>query len=239
MLARSDARWQDGGAPRVAHPAGDRETGIVDTQVGIIGAGPAGLLLAHLLQRAGIELVVLERHSRAYVETRIRAGVLEQGTVDLLNELGLGARLAREGLVHEGLEITFAGRRHRIDLAELTGGQTITVYGQHEVVKDLIAARLAADGAILFEAEGLGVDDLDGPKPKIRFRKGETVEQLRCDFVGGCDGFRGVCRPSIPEGQLEIYEHVYPFAWLGILAAGAAVLGGADLRPPRARLRPP
>jgi p-hydroxybenzoate 3-monooxygenase len=191
----------------------------VDTHVGIIGAGPAGLLLAHLLQRGGIESVVLERHSREYVETRIRAGVLEQGTVDLLNELGLGARLAREGLVHEGLEITFAGRRHRIDLAGLTGGQTITVYGQHEVVKDLIAARLAAGGAILFEAEGIGVDDLDGPKPRICFRKAEAVEQLSCDFVAGCDGFHGVARPCIPEGRLDTYEYVYPFAWLGILAA--------------------
>ncbi len=190
----------------------------MDTQVGIIGAGPAGLLLAHLLQRDGIGSVVLERHSRDYVETRIRAGVLEQGTVDLLNELGLGARLAREGLVHEGLEITFGGRRHRIDLAGLTGGQTITVYGQHEVVKDLIAARLAAGGAILFEAEGVGVDHLDGPKPRIRFRKGEAVAQLSCDFVGGCDGFHGVSRPSIPAGRLETFEHVYPFAWLGILA---------------------
>ena len=190
----------------------------MDTQVGIIGAGPAGLLLAHLLQRDGIGSVVLERHSREYVESRIRAGVLEQGTVDLLTELGLGDRLAREGLVHEGIEIAFAGRRHRIDLAGLTGGRRITVYGQHEVLKDLIAARLAAGGAILFEVEGIGIDDLEGPRPTIRFRKGDAAGQLRCDFVGGCDGFRGVSRPSIPAGRLEVFEHVYPFAWLGILA---------------------
>ncbi len=190
----------------------------MDTQVGIVGAGPAGLLLAHLLQQDGISSVVLERHSREYVETRIRAGVLEQGTVELLHGLGLGARLAREGLVHEGIEIAFADGRHRIDLAALTGGKTITVYGQHEVVKDLIAARLAAGGAIEFEAESVGVDDLDGPRPTIRFRKGDAVEQLRCDFVGGCDGFRGVCRACIPQGVLEAWERVYPFAWLGILA---------------------
>jgi p-hydroxybenzoate 3-monooxygenase len=190
----------------------------VDTQVGIIGAGPAGLLLAHLLQRDGIESVVLERHSREYVETRIRAGVLEQGTVDVLNKLGLGARLTREGLIHQGLEITFAGRRHRIDLAGLTGGRTITVYGQHEVVKDLIAARLTAGGEIRFEAEGVGIQDLDGPRPRIRFEQDGGAQELACDFVGGCDGFHGVARPSIPEGRLEVYEHVYPFAWLGILA---------------------
>ena len=192
--------------------------GIVDTQVGIIGAGPAGLVLAHLLERDGISSVVLERHSRAYVEGRIRAGVLEQGTVEVLEELGLGDRLAREGLVHEGLEIVFEGRRHRIDLAGLTGGKTITVYGQHEVVKDLIAARIAAGGAILFEAEGLGIEGLDGPRPRIRFRKGDALEQLGCDFVGGCDGFHGIARPSVPAARLETWERVYPFAWLGILA---------------------
>ncbi len=190
----------------------------MDTQVGIIGAGPAGLMLAHLLQRDGISSVVLERRSRAYVESRIRAGVLEQGTADLLTGLGLGARMAREGLVHEGLEITFGGRRHRIDLAALTGGRTITVYGQHEVVKDLIAARIAAGGVTLFEVEGVGIDDLDGPRPKIRFRKDDGVEQLSCDFVGGCDGFHGVSRSSIPAGRLQTFERVYPFAWLGILA---------------------
>ncbi|HSA79935.1 MAG TPA: 4-hydroxybenzoate 3-monooxygenase, partial [Geminicoccaceae bacterium] len=190
-----------------------------DTQVGIIGAGPAGLLLAHLLRQGGIESVVLERHSRRYVEERIRAGVLEQGTVDLLNEAGLGARMQREGLVHEGLELSFAGRRHRIDLAGLTGGRKITVYGQHEVVKDLIAARLSAGGEIHFEVDDVSLQGLEGTKPGIRFRKDGASRALRCDFIGGCDGFHGVARGSVPDGVLELFERVYPFAWLGILAA--------------------
>jgi p-hydroxybenzoate 3-monooxygenase len=193
--------------------------GIVETQVGIVGAGPAGLLLAHLLHRDGIDAVVLERHSRDHVETRIRAGVLEQGTVDLLTELGLGARLAREGLTHRGIEITFAGRRHRIDLAELTGGKTITVYGQHEVVKDLIAARLAAGGEIRFDAEALELRELDGPRPKVGFTQGGATLELACDFIAGCDGFHGISRSSIPKRRLQTYERVYPFSWLGILAA--------------------
>ena len=190
-----------------------------ETQVGIVGAGPAGLLLGHLLHRGGVEAVVLERRSRRYVEERIRAGVLEQGTVDLLHETGLGARLRREGLVHEGLELTFAGRRHRIDLAGLTGGRKITVYGQHEVVKDLIAARLAAGGATHFEAGQVSLHGLDGPQPKIRFHEDGEARELRCDFIAGCDGFHGVARGSVPDGALEICERVYPFAWLGILAA--------------------
>ena len=143
----------------------------METQIGIIGAGPAGLLLSHLLHLEGIASVVLERHSRAYVEQRIRAGVLEQGTADLLREAGVGARMEREGLVHEGLELSFAGRRHRIDLAALSGGRTITVYGQHEVVKDLIAARLAAGGAIHFEVGEVALHDLDGPRPRISFEQ--------------------------------------------------------------------
>jgi p-hydroxybenzoate 3-monooxygenase len=192
---------------------------MIDTQVGIIGAGPAGLLLAHLLHRGGIEAVVLERHSRRDLEERIRAGVLEQGTVDLLDEAGLGARMQREGLVHEGLELSFAGRRHRIDLAGLTGGRKITVYGQHEVVKDLIAARLTAGGEIHFEVGGVSLQRLERPKPRIRFQKDGATRELTCDFIGGCDGFHGVARPSVPEGVLEVSERVYPFAWLGILAA--------------------
>jgi p-hydroxybenzoate 3-monooxygenase len=193
--------------------------GIVETQIGIVGAGPAGLVLAHLLQRDGIDSVVLERHSRDYVETRIRAGVLEQTTVDLLTELGLGERLAREGLIHEGIEITFAGRRHRIDLAELTGGKTITVYGQHEVVRDLIAARLAAGGEIRFEAEAIELKELDGLRPKVGFVQGGATLELSCDFIAGSDGFHGISRSSIPKRRLRTYERVYPFSWLGILAA--------------------
>jgi p-hydroxybenzoate 3-monooxygenase len=191
----------------------------MDTQVGIIGAGPAGLLLSHLLDRSGIDSVVLERHSRRHVEERIRAGVLEQATVDLLHEAGLDARLQREGLVHDGLEITFEGRRHRIDLAELTGGRRITVYGQHEVVKDLIAARLAAGGRIHFEAGALRLERLDGPGPMIHFEQDGEARKLRCEIVAGCDGFHGISRSSVPEGALEVFERVYPFAWLGILAA--------------------
>jgi p-hydroxybenzoate 3-monooxygenase len=190
----------------------------VETQIGIIGAGPAGLLLAHLLQLEGVASVVLERHSRAHVEQRIRAGVLEQGTADLLHQAGVGARLQREGLVHQGLELSFAGRRHRIDLAGLSGGRTITVYGQHEVVKDLIAARLAAGGEIRFEVGGVALRDLDGSRPRIAFEQDGSRHELSCDFVGGCDGFHGVCRPSLPDGALTVHERVYPFAWLGILA---------------------
>jgi p-hydroxybenzoate 3-monooxygenase len=190
----------------------------VETQIGIIGAGPAGLLLSHLLHLEGIASVVLERHSRAYVEQRIRAGVLEQGTADLLREAGVGARMEREGLVHEGLELSFAGRRHRIDLAALSGGRTITVYGQHEVVKDLIAARLAAGGALHFEVGEVALHDLAGPRPRISFEQAGAHHVLSCDFIGGCDGFHGISRPSLPEGAVTVHERVYPFAWLGILA---------------------
>jgi p-hydroxybenzoate 3-monooxygenase len=190
----------------------------MDTQVGIVGAGPAGLLLSHLLACQGIESVVLEARSRDYVEARVRAGVLEQTTVDLLDEAGVSDRLHREGLVHEGLELRFDGRGHRIDLSELTGGRTITVYGQQEVVKDLIAARLDADGELLFEVDDVTVHGLEGEHPSIRFSREGSAEELRCDVVAGCDGFHGVCRETIPEGVLSVYEREYPFAWLGILA---------------------
>ncbi|HSR72781.1 MAG TPA: 4-hydroxybenzoate 3-monooxygenase [Kiloniellales bacterium] len=188
------------------------------TQVGIVGAGPAGLLLSHLLGRAGIESVVLERRSRAYVEGRIRAGVLEHGAVDTLVEAGLGERLRREGLVHKGIELSFGGRRHRIDFAGLTDGKAITVYGQHEVVKDMIAARLAAGEPLLFEVEDVRLTDLETTRPRIQFRQEGEERQLACDFVAGCDGFHGISRPSIPEGAISVFEKVYPFAWLGILA---------------------
>jgi p-hydroxybenzoate 3-monooxygenase len=191
------------------------------TQVGIVGAGPAGLLLSHLLHLQGIESVVIEAHSRKYVEERIRAGVLEQGTVELLIEAGVGERLKREGLVHHGIWLRFGGRSHHLDLTGLTGGKSITVYSQHEVVKDLIAARLAAGGEILFEVEDASVSAFDGPAPRIRFRHRGEDRELACDFIAGCDGFHGVCRPSIPAGLLSIYERVYPFAWLGILADAA------------------
>jgi p-hydroxybenzoate 3-monooxygenase len=191
------------------------------TQVGIVGAGPAGLLLSHLLHLRGIDSVVVEARSRAYVEGRIRAGVLEQGTVDLLRETGLGERMAREGLVHHGIWLRFAGRSHRIDLSELTNGKAITVYSQHEVIKDLIAARLAAGGRIVFEAADVGVRDIETASPRISFRTDGRTQELRCDIIAGCDGSHGICRPSVPPGILTLYEREYPFAWLGILAEAA------------------
>jgi p-hydroxybenzoate 3-monooxygenase len=188
------------------------------TQVGIVGAGPAGLMLSHLLHLHGIDSVVIECRSREYVEQRVRAGVLEQGSVDLLCRAGLGERLQREGMRHEGIELRFDREAHRVPLTELTG-RAITVYGQQEVVKDLIAARTAAGGEILFEVDDVGLDGLDSDSPVIRFRRDGRDEELHCDFVAGCDGFHGVSRGSVPEGVLTTYERTYPFAWLGILAA--------------------
>jgi p-hydroxybenzoate 3-monooxygenase len=196
---------------------------VMRTQIGIVGAGPAGLFLSHLLHRAGIESVIVEDRSRKYVEERIRAGVLEQGTADLMVETGVGERMKREGLVHHGIELRFQGKGHRIDFAELAEGRGVTVYGQHEVVKDLIAARLGAGGEIVFEARDVSVHDLDGPTPRIRFVKDGEPQELACDVIAGCDGFHGVCRPSIPEGVLTTFERVYPFAWLGILARARPV----------------
>jgi p-hydroxybenzoate 3-monooxygenase len=188
------------------------------TQVAIVGAGPAGLLLGRLLWLQGIESVVVETRSREYVESRVRAGVLEQGTVDILNNAGVGERMRRHGLVHHGIELSFRGRRHRVNLHELTGGRAITVYGQTEVVKDLISARLASGDELFFDAEGVSVHDFDVEAPKIRFRWAGEQREIACDFVAGCDGSHGVCRASIPDGALTIYERAYPFGWLGILA---------------------
>ena len=188
------------------------------TQVGIVGAGPAGLTLARLLELEGIDTVVLEDRSREYVEQRIRAGVLEQRTADLLVEAGVGDRLRREGIVHHGIELQFDGERHRIPLSELTDGRTIVIYGQTEVVKDLIAARLESGLPLLFEVEGVGVHDLDSDRPCIHFRLDGEAHELDCDAIAGCDGFHGVCRPSIPDGVLSSFSREYPFGWLGILA---------------------
>jgi p-hydroxybenzoate 3-monooxygenase len=188
------------------------------TQVGIVGAGPAGLLLSHLLDRHGIESVIVETRSRAYCEGRIRAGVLEQGSVEVLTENGLGERMHREGLVHRGIYLRFGGKSHHIDFPDLTG-KTIMVYGQHEVVKDLIAARLAKGGAIHFDSSDVSVERFDTAQPAIRYRDAQgAAQRLTCDFIAGCDGFHGVCRPSIPEGVLTFYDRTYEFAWLGILA---------------------
>ena len=193
----------------------------IRTQVGIVGAGPAGLLLGHLLHLNGIDSVIVENRSREYVIDRVRAGVLEQGTVDLLHAMGVGSGLQRAGLRHDGLYISFHGERHRIDLVELTGGKAITVYGQNEVVRDLIDARLQTQRPLYFEAERVSVSAFESPLPSVRFRHNGEECEVRCDFIAGCDGFHGICRPSIPEGMLSTYERVYPFGWLGILAEAA------------------
>ena len=187
------------------------------THVGIVGAGPAGLLLSHLLHLSGIDSVVLEARSREYVENRIRAGVLEDGTVRTLIESGVGARMQAIGLPHHGVKLRFNGRTHRIDFRDLTG-KSIMVYSQHEVVRDLIAARFAAGGNILFDAAEVSVHDFDSETPHVRFRADGRDEILACDFIAGCDGFHGICRPSVPDGVLTVHERVYPFGWLGILA---------------------
>ena len=191
------------------------------TQVGIVGAGPAGLLLSHLLHLRGIESVVVEARSRDYVEQRVRAGTLEQGTVDLLVECGAGERLQREALVRDAIELRFGGRRHPINLRELSGGRAYTVYAQQDIVKDLIGIRLAAGGRIIFDAADVSVRDFDTAAPRILFRREDEEFELQCDFIGGCDGFHGVCRPSIPPDALTVFDRVYPFGWLGILAEAA------------------
>ncbi|MFF0834328.1 MULTISPECIES: 4-hydroxybenzoate 3-monooxygenase [unclassified Streptomyces] len=188
------------------------------TTVGIIGAGPAGLLLARLLHRAGIDSVVLESRDRAYVEQRQRAGILEQGTVDVLREAGAGERMDREGLRHDGIELRFGRRRHRVDFPGLTGGRAVTVYAQTEVCKDLIALQLAEGGPLLFEAEALAVEGAEGDRPRVPFRHQGREDILECDWVVGCDGFWGVARKAFPAGVSRVFERTYPYAWLGILA---------------------
>jgi p-hydroxybenzoate 3-monooxygenase len=188
------------------------------TQVGIVGAGPAGLLLAHLLRLEGVESIVLETRTHEEIEATIRAGVLEQGTVNILNETGVGERMMREGAVHHGITLRFAGRSRRIDLAGLTGGRSIMVYAQHEVIKDLVKARLDAGAPIEFGVKQVTLQDLDSESPKVRFRDaaGELCE-LGCDFVAGCDGFHGVSRPAMPSRRRTEFTRTYPFGWLGVL----------------------
>ncbi|MFD4526311.1 4-hydroxybenzoate 3-monooxygenase [Streptomyces sp. NPDC058470] len=188
------------------------------TTVGIIGAGPAGLLLARLLHNAGIESVVLESRDRAYVEHRQRAGILEQGTVDVLRAAGAGERMDREGLRHDGIELRFQGRRHRVDFPGLTGGSSVMVYAQTEVCKDLIALQLKEGGPLLFEAEALEVEGVEGDRPRIRFTYEGREDVLECDYVVGCDGFWGVARNAVPADLSRVFERTYPFGWLGILA---------------------
>jgi p-hydroxybenzoate 3-monooxygenase len=193
----------------------------VRTQVGIVGGGPSGLMLGHLLHLQGIESVILERRSAAHVIERVRAGVLEQSTVDLLEAVGVGDRLRREGMRHDGIYIAFGGSRHRIDMAGLTGGRAITIYGQNEIVRDLIDARRATGHPLLFEVPDVSVHDLDTERPRIRFSGDGTPRELTCDFIAGCDGFHGVCRAAIPPTNLQTFERIYPFGWLGILASAA------------------
>jgi p-hydroxybenzoate 3-monooxygenase len=192
----------------------------VRTQVAIVGAGPAGLTLSMLLQREGIESVVLESRPREHVEHRVRAGLLEHNTVALLHELGVGERLAREGLEHHGIYLRRQGRTEHVRMTELTG-RRITIYGQQEVVKDLIAARLEHGGALHFEVAEVAVHDLGSSRPRVTYRHDGAAHELQCDVIAGCDGFHGVCRPSIPAGVLTQHEFVYPFGWLGILAEAA------------------
>jgi p-hydroxybenzoate 3-monooxygenase len=190
------------------------------TQVAIIGAGPAGLLLSHLLHLQGIESVVLETRSRADIEATIRAGVLEQGSMDILNEAGVGERMRREGALHHGFEFAFGGQRHRIDLTELTG-QSITVYPQHEVIIDLVAARLAAGGDLRFEVSAVALHDIDTAQPSVTFLHAGAGQRIDADFVIGADGFHGVSRPMFPPGTREDFQRVYPFGWFGILVESA------------------
>ena len=186
-------------------------------QVAIIGAGPAGLLLGQPLARAGIDAVILERHSPEYVLGRIRAGLLEQGTVETLEEAGVADRLHREGLVHHGNEISFGGERHRIDFQGLVG-KPVTIYGQTEVTQDLMDARKAAGAPSVYEAESVSVHNFQGSSPRVRYQQGGSEHEIACDFIAGCDGFHGVTRQSVPAGAIKTFERVYPFGWLGILA---------------------
>ena len=188
------------------------------TQVAIIGAGPSGLLLGQLLHKAGIDAIVLERQTGDYVLTRIRAGVLEQVCIDLLDEAGVGERMHREGLVHGGFDMLFKGERHRIDMNHLTGGKNVMVYGQTEVTHDLMDARKAAGLTTIYEAGNVTVHDFDSASPKVRYEKDGQTHEIECDFIAGCDGFHGVCRASAPRSAIREYEKIYPFGWLGILS---------------------
>ncbi len=188
------------------------------TQVAIIGAGPSGLLLGQLLHKAGIDAIVLERQTGDYVLTRIRAGVLEQVSMDLLDEVGVSERMHREGLVHGGFDMLFKGERHRIDMNHLTGGKNVMVYGQTEVTHDLMDARKAAGLTTIYEAGNVTVHDFDSGKPRVRYEKDGQTHEIECDFIAGCDGFHGVCRASAPRNAIREYEKIYPFGWLGILS---------------------
>jgi p-hydroxybenzoate 3-monooxygenase len=187
-------------------------------QVAIIGAGPSGLLLGQLLHKAGIDAVILEQRSPDYVLGRIRAGIIEQITQDLLDEAGVGARMHKEGLVHHGIELCFKGARHRIDMTDLTGGKTVRVYGQTEITRDLMDARAAAGLKTVYEAAHVSLHDVDSHRPRVRYEKDGATHEIECDFIAGCDGYHGVSRASVPASALQTFERVYPFGWLGILS---------------------
>ncbi|MFQ5982972.1 MAG: FAD-dependent monooxygenase, partial [Woeseiaceae bacterium] len=188
------------------------------TQLAIIGAGPAGLMLGHLLHNAGIESVIVEKKSRKYIEERVRAGVLEHGTVTAMIDSGVGDRLQKEGLQHDYIDLRFEREAHDLNIKELSNGRSVWVYAQHEIIKDLVAARLDYDEPIFFEAEDVSIHGIDSDKPSVRFFHDEQEQVLECDFVAGCDGFHGISRRMIPESVLRIYDRQYPFAWLGVLA---------------------
>ena len=188
------------------------------TQVGIVGGGPSGLLLSQLLALHGIDSVIVERQTRAYVEARIRAGVLETSTVELIEQAGAGARMRREGLIHHGFSVSFNDARRRIDMHGLTNGNSVMVYGQTEITRDLYNARIAGGGNIYFAAEDVAIHEFDSAEPKISFRANGRNEEIQCDFIAGCDGFHGVCRASVPGSAVTSYERAYPFGWLGVLA---------------------
>ena len=192
------------------------------TQVGIVGAGPAGLMLSQLLYRAGIDNVIVENRSRAYCEARIRAGLLEQGSIDLINEVGAGARMMREGMPHDGIELRFDGQGHRIDIKALTG-RNVMIYGQHEIVKDFIALRLSQGADIMFEAGDVALDDITAPRPLIRSTHGGQPVEIECDLIAGCDGFHGISRPTLPADKVTHYDHPYPLAWVGVLVEAPPV----------------
>ena len=188
------------------------------TQVAIVGAGPSGLLLGQLLHKAGIDAIILERQSPDYVLGRIRAGVLEQVCIDLMDEIGVGQRMHREGLIHGGFEILCNGQRHRVDLNRLTGGKNVMVYGQTELTRDLMQAREAANLPTVYEASNVAIHDFDGTKPRVTYQKDGQTHEIACDFIAGCDGFHGVCRASVPPNAITEFEKVYPFGWLGLLS---------------------
>ncbi len=210
--------WQVDAVPLRFWLSSNHEDGGMRTQVAIIGSGPSGLLLGQLLHLAGIDTIILERRSRDYVLGRVRAGVLEEGTVNLLDRAGVSGRLRQEGLVHTGFDVSFSGQRHRIDLAQLTGGKKVVVYGQTEITRDLMSAREASGATTVYEALDVEISDFDTKRPRVSYRHNGQAHEIDCDFIAGCDGFHGICRASVPNNAIGTYEKVYPFGWIGLLS---------------------